>query len=160
MTETLEELAFSYQKWYDLFTSTGPKSTSEKVIARMAGVSERVIRKARIGGWMDEVLADALCVRVLHVLPHEVYGDHWFDLVDYDDDFDEWYAEWAGVAGIEEPEPVHVPTTVEEFADLYRSGMSLEQIGELAGWSAGTIRNRLVAAGVELRPRGRRSTNA
>ncbi|MFD9871746.1 DEAD/DEAH box helicase family protein [Streptomyces niveus] len=48
------------------------------------------------------------------------------------------------------PSTAHAPET-EQLAAWYSSGLSLEKVGDLAGINAGTVRNRLIAAGVTLR---------
>lgn len=51
------------------------------------------------------------------------------------------------------PKPI-----LEEMADEYRSGVTLQALSEEYGTPRETIRGRLKRAGVRLRPRGRRPT--
>lgn len=153
-TETKPEEVFSYSKWYDMYKVANPKKGSEKGIAKAIGVSERQIRKARISGVMDHILADKLCVRLLGVLPLEVYGDEWFDNVTYDDGFDEWYEEWMR-SGMPAPTRPHSDNpTVQHMIDGYLDGRTLAAIAEELGVSHTTVRNRLIEVGVKMRPRG------
>ena len=52
---------------------------SDKIAAKMCGVSERQIRKARFIG-MNPYLADHICVKGLGLHPKEVFGDEWITL--------------------------------------------------------------------------------
>ena len=47
-------------------------------------------------------------------------------------------------------------TAEEQVRAAYRNGATLREIGEVHGVSAGTVRNKLIELGEEMRPRGRR----
>ena len=47
-------------------------------------------------------------------------------------------------------------TAEEQIREAYRNGATLRQIGELHEVSPGTVRNKLIELGEEMRPRGRR----
>lgn len=50
-------------------------------------------------------------------------------------------------------------TAEEQVREAYRNGATLREIGEVHGVSAGTVRNKLIELGEEMRRRGRRKKN-
>lgn len=51
-------------------------------------------------------------------------------------------------------------TATPQVVEGYRNGATLRQLANLHNVSSGTVRNCLIANGVELRPRGRRRRNS
>ena len=65
---------FRYKVFLDAWLASEPESVAEKKLAERVSVSERVIRNARILGFMSGYLADRLCVKILKRNPSELYG--------------------------------------------------------------------------------------
>lgn len=82
-----------YLRWLD----GEPIERSEKVMSKATGVSERQIRKARILGFADHYVLDALCAKLLHINAMFLYGiDDWIAgvEVDFEDDWEAWHEEY------------------------------------------------------------------
>lgn len=89
MTSVLENVnnPLRYKIFLEAFEASEPNEKSEKAIAAATGYSERQIRNARILGFVDPYLLDALCWRLLDRHPATLYGmDAWIDGVDLEDD--------------------------------------------------------------------------
>ena len=86
-----------YKPFYDRYLEAFPNDRSEKVMSERSGISERQIRKARMCGFADPFVLDALCTRLLKLSPMFIYGaDEWHAGVDVDfeDDWEAWQEEY------------------------------------------------------------------
>jgi hypothetical protein len=86
-----------YKVFYQKYLEEFPHERSEKVMSERSGVSERQIRRARMCGFTDIWVMDALCTKLLKLSPEFLYGfDPFLDDVDVDfeDDWETWEQEY------------------------------------------------------------------
>lgn len=132
---------FKYKPFYEAFLNSQPEYISEKEISARVGFSERQIRNARIMGYLDDRLADHLCIKLLGLHPCSVYG------------FGAWV---EGVDKSQDPDA----TLDQRIKNLYESGYTLKEVGEMLHLTGAAVNYRLQKMGVPRRSRGRRKKDS